>query len=105
MEEIKIMEASTKAVSPEDERIERVKAIATIVVTAAVNIANIYGYSVDADQAVSVVLTIISFIAIFWCWWKNQNITSRAVQTQFVLDSLKELDKVEAAKHGSKEKE
>ena len=38
MEEIKIMEASTKAVSPEDERIERVKAIATIVVTAAVNI-------------------------------------------------------------------
>ena len=68
---------------------ERAKAIITIVVTAAVNIANVCGYALDADQWVNVVLSIASAICIAWSWWKNQNVTAEAQQAQRYLDELK----------------
>lgn len=69
--------------------IERVKAIATIIVTAAVNIANVMGYALDADSIVNAVLSVLSAIAIVYSWWKNQNITDEAIEAQKVLDALK----------------
>ena len=72
---------------------ERIKAIITIVVTAIVNIANVMGYALDADQWVNVALSIASAITILYAWWKNQNITDEAIQAQEYLDDLK------AAKH------
>lgn len=68
---------------------ERVKAIATIVITAAVNIANIYGYAVDADAVVNAILTIISAASWVVCWWFNQNVTFAAQQGQMVVDRIK----------------
>lgn len=68
---------------------ERIQAIITIVVTAIVNIANLYGYSGDAGAVVNAVLTILAFISWIWCWWKNQNVTVEAVKSQHVLDILK----------------
>lgn len=56
----------------------RLGAIATILVTAAVNIANLYGYNVDADAAVKVVLTVGSAISIVWSWWRNNDLTEEA---------------------------
>lgn len=69
--------------------IERVKAIVTIVVTAIVNIANVCGYALDADQWVNVALSILSAITIIYAWWKNQNVTEEAQEAQAYLDSLK----------------
>lgn len=69
---------------------ERVKAIVTIVVTAAVNIANIYGYAVDAEAWINVILTIISFASIAWSWWFNQNVTEAAQMAQKYLKHLKD---------------
>ena len=68
---------------------ERIKAIVTIVVTAIVNIANVMGYAVDADQWVNVALSILSAITILYAWWKNQNVTDEAIQAQAYLDELK----------------
>ena len=68
---------------------ERVKAIATIVVTAVVNIANVMGYAMDADVWLNAVLSVLSAISIVWSWWKNQNITDEAQQAQLVLNQLK----------------
>ena len=68
---------------------ERTKAILTIVVTAAVNIANVFGYAQDADAWVNVVLSIASAVTILWSWWFNQNVTVEAQQAQLVLDELK----------------
>ena len=76
---------------------ERVKAILTIIVTAAVNIANILGYAYDLDTILNAVLTIFSFICILWSWWFNQNVTDEAQQAQLVLNELK------AAKRASHE--
>ena len=69
--------------------IERAKAIATIVVTAAVNIANVLGYAMDAEPIVNGVLSVISLIAIVYSWWFNQNVTDAAQQAQLGLNQLK----------------
>ena len=69
--------------------IERIKAIAAIIVTAAVNIANVYGYAVDADPIVNAVLSVLSAAAIAWSWWKNQNVTDEAQRAQLYLKELK----------------
>lgn len=69
--------------------IERIKAIATIIVTAGVNIANILGYAWDAEPIVNGVLSVISFAAIVYSWWFNQNVTCEAQEAQKVLNELK----------------
>lgn len=69
---------------------ERIKAVVTILVTAVVNIANVYGYATDADAVVNVVLSILSALAIVYSWWKNQNVTTEAISAQAFLRHLKE---------------
>lgn len=69
--------------------IERAKAIVTIVVTAIINIVNLYGYAINADPIVTAITTIMSAAAIAYSWWKNQNVTPEAQQAQKVLDELK----------------
>ena len=68
---------------------ERIKAILTIIVTAAVNVANILGYALDCDAILNCVLTIFSFVCICWSWWFNQNITDEAQAAQIYLNELK----------------
>ena len=68
---------------------ERTKAIITIVITAVLNIANLYGFAVDAGAVVNAVLTVLSFICIAWSWWKNQNVTHEAQTAQIYLNKLK----------------
>lgn len=68
---------------------ERIKAIVTIVITEAVNIANVYGYAIDAEPLITGALSILSVITIIYSWWKNQNLTDAAVEGQAVIDALK----------------
>lgn len=68
---------------------ERIKAVVTILVTAIVNILNVYGFAVDLDNAINVVLSILSALTILYAWWKNQNITREAVVAQGFLKQLK----------------
>ena len=68
---------------------EKTKAIITIVITAVLNIANLYGFAVDAGAVVNAVLTVLSFICIAWSWWKNQNVTQEAQTAQIYLNKLK----------------
>lgn len=69
--------------------IERAKAIITIIVTAAVNIANVYGYAVDADAWINVLFSILSAATILYSWWFNQNCTYAAQQGQLVVNKIK----------------
>ena len=68
---------------------ERIKAIITIVVTAAVNVANVLGYAWDLDPILNAVLSVFAFICIVYSWWKNQNVTEEAQAAQLVLNKLK----------------
>ena len=80
---------------------ERIKAALTLIITAAVNVVNLFGYALDAEMWVNAGLTILSFVMIIYTWWKNQNITPEAAQAQLLLYALKEENRV--AKHAAKE--
>lgn len=68
---------------------EKVKAIVTLIVTAAVNVANVCGYALDADTWVTAALSVASVVCIIYSWWKNQNVTPEAQEAQKVLNMLK----------------
>ena len=84
-----------------DVKMERAKAIVTLVIVCAVNIANVLGYAVDADAWVNVALSILSAASILYTWWKNQNVTEQAAQAQVLLDALKL--EAKSAKHAKSE--
>ena len=56
----------------------RTGAIITIVVTAIVNIINLYGYSIDADTVVKTVLSVASAATILGSWGGNRDRTEAA---------------------------
>ena len=69
--------------------VERIKAIITLVVVCAANIANLYGVYVDADAIVQLALMVVTAVATVYAWWKNNNVTREAVAAQEFLDGLK----------------
>lgn len=68
---------------------ESLKAIITLIVTVALNVANVFGYALDFDMWYQIVFSIASLIAVAWAWWKNQNVTLAAQKAQEYLDELK----------------
>lgn len=83
-----------------DDNFERAKAIATIIIVAVVNVANVLGYALDAEVWLNAALSILSAASIIYAWWKNQNVTPEAAQAQVLLDILKKENK--EAKHLAK---
>lgn len=79
---------------------ETIKAILTIIVTAAVNVANVLGYALDVDAVLNAVLSVFAFACIVYSWWFNQNVTAEAQTAQIYLNKLKLEKKAVAAKEG-----
>lgn len=59
---------------------ERIIAIVRLVIPCVASIAAIYGYTFDADAIVQGVLTVISAVSWVLAWWKDNNITSKAIE-------------------------
>lgn len=72
---------------------ERIKALLVIIVTAIVNILNVYGYAVDMDSTLNAVLSLFSAVTIVYSWWFNQNVTDAAQEGQRVVDAIKAIKK------------
>lgn len=72
---------------------ERIKAVLVIIVTAIVNILNVYGYAVDMDSTLNAVLSLFSAVTIVYSWWFNQNVTDAAQEGQRVVDAIKAIKK------------
>lgn len=68
---------------------ESIKAIVALVVTAAVNVANVCGFALDYGMVYNVVLSVASVVCVGYVWWKNQNVTAAAQQAQEYLTELK----------------
>ena len=74
---------------------ERVKAIVTLVVTlfalanAGLNLAGVDTLPFTEDQVAAAIYSVIGVAGTIWSWWKNQNITTAAVDAQGVLDGIK----------------
>ena len=91
MEEMdcEVLEAELIESSDLDPKVEKAKAIATLVVVCVVNVLNVCGYAVDAGPFLNVVGSVASAVSIIYAWWKNQNVTEAAVAGQTVVDRIK----------------
>lgn len=81
---------------------EQIRAIVTLIVTAAVNVANVLGYALDFEVWYNVLFSVLSVASIVWTWWKNQNMTEAAQQAQLVLDHLKAEKRAQKMKEGER---
>lgn len=68
---------------------QSLKAIVTLAVAVAANVANAAGFALDAGAAYNVVFSVASLAAVAVAWWKNQNVTEAAQMAQEYLDELK----------------
>ena len=71
---------------------QSLKALVTLAVTVALNIANAAGYALDFGTVYNVVFGVASVVSVAYAWWKNQNVTLAAQQAQEYLDELKRGD-------------
>ena len=71
---------------------ESIKAIVALIVTCAVNVANVCGFALDYGVVYNTALSIASVACVAYVWWKNQNVTQAAQQAQEYLDELKKKD-------------
>ena len=72
---------------------ERTKAIASAAVILIVNIAGLFGITLDSNNVTQVTIGIIMLITIIYGIWKNHNFTSEAQKAQIYLNDLKTADK------------
>ena len=68
---------------------ETLKALVTLLVTVALNVANAAGYAFDFGMVYNVVFGVLALVSVAYAWWKNQNVTEAAQQAQEYLDELK----------------
>lgn len=64
-------------------------AIARLLVTMAAAVGATFGWSFDADLWFNVVLSVIAVALLCYSWWKNNNLTLAAQESQKVLMALK----------------
>lgn len=68
---------------------ERTKAIISAAIIIVVNVAAIYGISLDQGMLFNAVCAIADLVALLWAIWKNHNFTFAAAQGQLVVDRIK----------------
>jgi len=68
---------------------ERTKAIISAAVIIMVNVAAIYGISLDQSVLMNAICAIAELAALLWAIWKNHNFTYAAAQGQLVVDRIK----------------
>ena len=68
---------------------ERTKAIISAVIVIVVNVAAVWGLSLDQGTMTNALCGLADLAAMLWAIWKNHNFTKEAAQAQAVLDHLK----------------
>lgn len=77
-----------------EENKERIKAIISALVVAAVNVAAIVGVDFgDGDEITNALLIIFDMLAVLWGCWKNHNLTDAAAEGQRVVNAIKSVKK------------
>ena len=64
-------------------------AYARLIITIAASVAATFGWTLDAELWLSIVLSVFALALFCWSWWKNNNVTKAAQDAQIVLNELK----------------
>lgn len=75
---------------------QSVVAFVRLIVTLAVSVAATFGWTLDAELWLNVVLSIGSVALFVYSWWKNNNITKAAQEAQEVLNEIKHPEIIKA---------
>lgn len=67
-------------------------AFARLIVTLAVSVGATFGWTLDAELWLNIILSTVAVILFAWSWWKNNNVTEAAQEAQQVLDEIKHKD-------------
>jgi hypothetical protein len=68
---------------------EKTKAVVSAAILLVVNIAALFGASLDLGMVQNVVFGLITIISTLYAVWKNHNFTPEAAEAQAYLDDLK----------------
>ena len=68
---------------------EKTKAVVSAAILLAVNVAALFGASLDLGMVQNVAFGLITIVTTLYGVWKNHNFTSEAVEAQAYLDDLK----------------
>lgn len=68
---------------------QTVVAVARLAVALIVALGTMFGFAVDADALLNAALAVASVAVMAWVWWKNNNVTMAAQESQKVLDAIK----------------
>ena len=72
---------------------EKTKAVVSAAILLVVNVAALFGASLDLGLVQNVVFGLITIVSTLYGIWKNHNFTPEAEQAQEYLDALKGKDK------------
>ena len=76
---------------------ETIKATVSAAVVIIVNVAALWGISIDADVWTDGICAVIALAANVWAIWHNHNFTIAAQQGQMLTDAIKAGDEPDAA--------
>lgn len=65
-------------------------ALVRFIVPLIASVATIFGWTLDWELVLNILLSALSVIAFAWTWWKNNNVTESAQEAQAILDALKD---------------
>lgn len=68
-------------------------AFARLLVSLALSVCTFFGWALDADFLFNIILTAVTLILFIYTWWKNNNVTIAAQESQLVLNQIKQAEK------------
>ena len=68
---------------------ERQKAIVSAIVLLSVNLASLFGMTLDGEKVLQIVCAIATVAATLWACYKNHNVSPEAAKAQEYLNELK----------------
>lgn len=64
-------------------------AFARLAVTLILSVAAVFGWALDWSPIYNIIISALGIAMLVWSWWKNNNVTEAAQESQLLLDELK----------------
>ena len=64
-------------------------AIVRLIVTIGVSVGATFGWVLDADLLFNILVSVAALVVLVYTWWKNNNLTQAAQESQKVLNEIK----------------
>lgn len=77
---------------------QTIVAFARLAVTLVLSVAAAFGWALDWGLVYNVIVSALGLAMLTWAWWKNNNVTEAAQESQLLLDEIKENGRIDVAR-------